>query len=69
MLITEESEVEVMDKYETSHKQTSIDKGVDAFTEAAPKIKQTRTSQLRQRRANSETIPRKKSKPKQPISK
>lgn len=58
-----------MDKYETSHKQTGIDQGVDAFTNAAPKIKQTRTSQLRQRRANSETSQRKKSKPKPPKSK
>lgn len=69
LLITEESEVEVVDKYETSHKQTSIDKGVDAFTDTTPKIKQTRTSQLRQRRANSETFQRKKSKTKPPKSK
>ncbi|XP_066139053.1 cadherin-86C [Euwallacea fornicatus] len=49
--ILEESEVEILEKYEKPFKQSiSVDKGSDA----PPKIKQTRTSQLRQKRANSD---------------
>ncbi|XP_076253687.1 cadherin 86C isoform X3 [Rhynchophorus ferrugineus] len=49
--IQEESEVELSEKYETSYKQQST----EATESKKPEIRQTKTSQLRQKRASSES--------------
>ncbi|XP_048523425.1 cadherin-86C-like [Dendroctonus ponderosae] len=56
--IQEESEAELAEKYEKPFRQASV----ETSTETRPRIKQTRTSELRQRMASTDAAPERRSK-------